>query len=52
VLRQSGLQALTETGERVDSINIHGAATANTFSTAPSEGKRRINLILDSDQGV
>ena len=42
----------TKTGECVYSINVHGAATTDTFSTTPPKCQGGINLVLDSDQGI
>jgi hypothetical protein len=41
-----------EAGQRVDAINVHGAATADTLSATPSESESWVDLVLDSDQGI
>lgn len=33
-------------------VDVHGTASTNTLSATPSEGQRRIDLVLDLDQGV
>ena len=43
---------LTETRESVDTVNVHRTASANTLTTAPSEGQSGISLVLDADKGV
>jgi hypothetical protein len=42
----------TETGERVDTVNVHGAASANSLTAAPPEGQGGVDLVLDADEGV
>lgn len=41
-----------ETGERVDTVNVHGAATADTLTAGATEGQRRVDLVLDLKKGV
>lgn len=41
-----------QTRERVGSLNVHRAATANPFPARPSKGQRGILLVLDLEQGV
>lgn len=33
-------------------VDVHGAASTDTLSATPSEGQRRILLVLDLDQGI
>lgn len=42
----------TETGEGIDTVDIHCAAPADALSARPPERKSRIDLILDPDQSV
>lgn len=42
----------TQASQSILPIDVHGAATADAFSTATSEGDGGIELILDSDQGI
>lgn len=44
--------SLTQASKCVDTIDVHGAATTDPLSAAPSEGQRRINLVLDANQGI
>lgn len=44
--------SLTQTSQRVDAVNVHGATSANTLSATPSEGESRVGLVLDPDQRV
>jgi hypothetical protein len=41
-----------QAGQCIDSVNVHGAAATDALSAAPSEGQSRVDLVLDSDQGV
>jgi len=41
-----------ETSQRVDAVDIHSATSADTLAATSSESQGRINLILDSDQGI
>lgn len=43
---------LTQAGQRVHAIDVHGAATTDTLSATPAEGQSRIQLVLDAHQGV
>ena len=42
----------TQTSQRVDTIDVHRTASADALSATPSEGKGRINLILNPNQGI
>lgn len=42
----------TKTRKGVLSVDVHGTASANTFTAASSESERRVDLVLDSDQGI
>jgi hypothetical protein len=41
-----------EARERVDAVDVHGAAAADALTTAPPEGQRGVDLVLDPDQRV
>ena len=43
---------LTQTRQRVDTINVHCAATANALSAASPESEGRVHLVLDPDKRV
>jgi len=43
---------LTKAGKSVDTINVHCATTADTFSARPAEGQSGVHLVLDLDQCV
>lgn len=43
---------LTQTRQRVDTINVHCAATANTLSAASPESESRVHLVLDPDKRI
>lgn len=42
----------TQAGQGVDSVNVHGAASADTLSAAPAEGQGGVDLVLNTDQSV
>jgi hypothetical protein len=42
----------TQAGKSVDTVNVHGAGTADTLSAGSAESKSRVQLILDSDQSI
>lgn len=42
----------TQTSQRVDSVNVHSTATADTLTAASSEGKCRVNFVLNANQSV
>lgn len=42
----------TQARQRVDTVNVHCAATANAFSAASPESKSRVDLVLDPDKRV
>jgi hypothetical protein len=42
----------TETCQRVDSIDVHGAASANSLAATPPERQGRVHLILDPDKRI
>lgn len=41
-----------EARERVHTINVHGAATANALTARATEGQRGVELVLDLDQSI
>ncbi len=45
-------EALTQAGQGVGSVDVHGAGTADTFSAAATEREGRVDLVLDADQRV
>jgi len=45
-------ETLTQACKSIDTINVHGAASANTLSATPSECEGWVHLVLDSDQGI
>ena len=42
----------TQAGKSVDTVNVHGAGTADTLSATAAESEGGVELVLDSDQGV
>jgi hypothetical protein len=46
------LSPLTQTRQRVNTINVHCAATANTLSAASPESKGGVHLVLDPDKRI
>jgi hypothetical protein len=42
----------TQTGQRVDAVNVHGAAAADALATTPPEGQGRVDLVLDADERI
>ena len=42
----------TKAGQCVDSINVHGATSANSLATTPPEGQGRVHLVLDPDERI
>ena len=40
----------TETCQGVDSVNVHGTASANTLATTPPERQGGVHLVLDPDE--
>jgi hypothetical protein len=38
-----------ETGQGVNSVDVHGARSANSFSAGSSESKGRVKVVLDLD---
>lgn len=42
----------TQASERVLAVDVHGTATADTFTAASSEGESRVQFVLDADNGV
>lgn len=42
----------TQARQRVDTINVHCAATANTLSAASPESEGRVHLVLDPDKRI
>lgn len=51
-IRGAFLGDALETGERIDTINVHCTAATDTFTTASTECQGRINLVLDLDERV
>jgi hypothetical protein len=43
---------LTQTGQCVDTINVHRTTSANSLSATPSECQGRVDFVLDPDQCV
>jgi hypothetical protein len=41
-----------QAGQGVDTVDVHGAATADTLTTTPPEGKGGVNLVLDADERI
>lgn len=41
-----------QASQSVDTVDVHGAATANTLATTPPEGKGRVNFVLDADERI
>lgn len=41
-----------QASKSVLSVDIHGAATADTLTATSSEGQSRVELVLDSDEGI
>lgn len=41
-----------QAGQGVLAVDVHGTATTDTLSATPSEGQRRILLVLDLDQSI
>lgn len=41
-----------QASERIDTVNVHGTASANALSATSSERKRAVHLVLDLDEGV
>ena len=44
--------SLTQAGQGIDSINVHRTTTTDTLATGAAKGQGRVNLILDSNQGI
>jgi hypothetical protein len=42
----------TKTGQVMTTIDVHGAGTADALTARSAEGKSRVDLVLDLDQGV
>lgn len=42
----------TQTGQCVDSVNVHGAASTNALSATSPEGQSWVDLVLDANQRV
>lgn len=42
----------TQAGQGVDTVNVHGAGTANTLTAGSAEGQGRVNLVLYPDKSV
>lgn len=47
-----GRSKRTQAGKGVDTVNVHGAGTADALSARASEGQSGVELVLDADQGV
>jgi len=41
-----------ETGQGVNSVDVHGARSANSFSAGSSESKGRVEVVLDLDESI
>src|SRR5271166_2362769 len=41
-----------QTGERITTIDVHGAGAADALTAGATEGQRRVDLVLDLDQRV
>lgn len=42
----------TQASKSVLSVDVHGAATADTLTATSSEGQSRVDLVLDSNKGI
>jgi len=42
----------TKTSQSIDSINVHGTATADTLSATSSEGKGAVHFVLNFNKGI
>jgi len=42
----------TQASKRINTINVHRTTPTNSLSATPSEGERRINLILNPNQRI
>lgn len=42
----------TEACQCVDSVNVHGATSANALATTPPKGQSRVHLVLDPDERI
>ena len=52
ILTAKNLLLLPNAGQGVDSANVHGTGATDTLTTGSPEGKGRIHLVFDFDQGV
>jgi len=50
--RLSNISAVRKTSQVVDTIDVHGAGSADTFSARSSESKSRVDLVLDHDKSI
>lgn len=41
-----------QAGQGVDTVDVHGAATADTLTATPPESKGRIDLVLNADERI
>ena len=41
-----------QAGQGVDTVDVHGAATADTLTTTPPEGKSGVDLVLDANERI
>jgi len=41
-----------QTSKSVLSVDVHGATTTDTLTATSSEGQSRVELVLDSDEGI
>ena len=46
------LEILTQAGESVDSVNVHGARSANALSAGAAESKSWVDLVLDANERI
>lgn len=42
----------TQAGQGVLAVNVHGTATADPLTATSSESQGRVELVLDTDEGV
>lgn len=42
----------TQTGQGVDTVNVHGAGSADTLTAGSAESQSRVNLVLNPDKSV
>ena len=52
ILTAENLLLLPNTGQGVDSANVHGTGATDTLTTGSPEGQGRIHLVFDFNQGI